>query len=255
MDSHVLSLSVTLAPLGDDVPAVLTRLTGTAMRQVQLSAAQAGLRPRELDTLARRGLREKLRRLELEVSGIDAWIPAEHFVHAEHAERALDALHLAMRMAADLGRVPVSVALPRVDATLAARRNEAIIAIEGWSEHLGVLVADHATPREAREIIGVGIDPAAILAEGGDPAMAVVESARRLVSARLCDLLRTGMRGPIGDGSGHRLDVEGYAAAIQTCGFARAVVVDLRQWADPWGGLAQTQARWASAGVPGMPGL
>ena len=68
--------------------------------------------------------------------------------------------------------------------------------------------------------------------------------ADRLVSARLCDLLRSGLRGPIGDPQEGRLDVAAYRAALAGSAYRRSVVVDLRQWPDPWAGLERTAEVW-----------
>ena len=56
---------------------------GAARIRVQLSAAQAGLRPRELDRSARRDLLATLRRRELAVAGIDDGLDVEIEVIAE----------------------------------------------------------------------------------------------------------------------------------------------------------------------------
>ena len=108
-------------------------------------------------------------------------------------------------------------------------------------------LADHAAADATQDHLGIGIDPAAQLSCNEDPAAAVTKHADRLVSARLCDLLASGMRGPIGEAQGGRLDVLSYRVALSIGGYDRPVVVDARQWSDPWSGLTQTARTWSAA--------
>ena len=119
--------------------------------------------------------------------------------------------------------------------------------IASEADHQGIVIADHAVPAVRREGIGVGIDPAAWLAHGQDPVPAVFAENARLVSARLCDLLATGLRGPAGDHHHGRLDVMTYQAALAAVGYRRPIVVDARQWNDPWHGLQQSAQAWEHA--------
>lgn len=213
-------------------------------RYVQLSATQSGLRPRELGRSARRDLLVQMRRLEMQISGIDLWIPPEHFLDPAHVDRAVDAVLATLQLAGDLGRCPVSLELPRPvdDPTL----ESVIEAIAEQALRVGVQVADHAGPDAPPDHFGIGIDPAARLGRNEDPAQAVTANAERLVSARLCDLLTSSMRGPIGEGQGARLDVLSYRVALSASGYDRPVVVDARQWSQPWPGLAQTARTWSA---------
>jgi hypothetical protein len=47
--------------------------------------------------------------------------------------------------------------------------------------------------------------------------------------APLCGLLRSGMRGPVGDQQEGRLDVMAYRVAVSLYGGGRPVIVDARQ--------------------------
>jgi sugar phosphate isomerase/epimerase len=238
-------LAPTLAPLlgrGNlSIKAAFERLSKAGFRTVQLSAAQPGLKPRELDKPSRRDLLATLRRNEMAPSGIDAWIPAGDFVDPQKADRAVDAVHGAVELAADLGRVPVSLIMPAEDAVSRSLIDHA--------QHHGVELADHRVPPADVDGLGVGIDPAAWLARGDDPARGAMMHAGRLVCARLCDLLLSGMRGPIGDPLDGRLDVLAYQVGLSVAGYRRAVVVDARQWSDPWSGLELTRARWTASVV------
>ena len=220
---------------------------------MQLSAAQPGLRPRELDRSARRDLLASLRRRELAVGGIDAWVPPGHLLDPARVDRAVAALAEAIDLAGDLGRCPLSVALPRTEAEaeegMLAPVRQALVA---RADHRGVPVADHALPLPDDTALGIGIDPAAWLSRDEDPAGAVAALGERLVSLRLCDLLASGMRGPIGDAREGRLDVTAYRVAAGVAGYTRPVVVDARQWADPIDGVLRSRDAWERA-APGSP--
>lgn len=248
--------AATIAPLSGDIKRTIGRLAEFGVRAVQFSAAQPGMRPRELDHSARRGINAALQRLELWCSGVDLWIPAEHFIDPQHVDRAMSAMLDAIRLAEDLGRCPVSCTLPLTisDDTPdgAAGAAEAFETIVETADHHGVPLADHRCPVVERDGVSIGIDPPAWQSAGEDPAVAAARYGERLVSARLADLLTTGLRGPVGDAASGRLDVQAYRAALMAAGYRRAVVVDARQWADPWVGLRQSIAAWRQAGQISM---
>ncbi|MEE8154531.1 MAG: hypothetical protein V3T53_06170 [Phycisphaerales bacterium] len=240
-----LPLAPTLGPLGDQPRAALDRLAAMGFRYVQLCATQRGLRPRDLDRSARRDLLVRLRRLEMQVSGLDLWIPPSHFLDPALVDRAVDAVRAALELAGDLQRCPISLELPRPtgDDSL----GPVIETIAEQALRVGVELADHAFPDVTADRLGIGIDPAAQLSCNEDPAAVVTKHADRLVSARLCDLLASGMRGPIGEAQAGRLDVLSYRVALSVGGYDRPVVVDARQWSDPWPGLTQTARTWSAA--------
>ena len=244
--SQILQLAPTLSPLvaaGDlSVREAFERIAELGFRFVQLNAAQGGLRPRELDHSARRDLLATLRRRELMVAGIDAWIPISHFGDPARVDHAVAALRGAIELASDLGRVPVSVSLPQDPAIISTL-------VEHASHH-GVRLADHhVPPRDSSSFagmdgLGIGIDPAAYLSQNLDPAAAIHGHASRLVSARVSDLLSSGLRAPLGDREEGRLDVTAYQVALSIAGYSAPVVADARQWPDPWGGLERTSQIW-----------
>lgn len=240
--SMQLPLAPTLAPLGEQPRAALARLSQLGFRHVQLGANQPGLRPRELDRSARRDLAATLRRHEVSASGVDLWVPTSHFFEPARADRAVAAVLEAIELAGSLGRCPVSLNLPAAEAC--ADQGSVIETIAERAAHHGVEIADHAVGAGRWAELGVGIDPAAWLSQDKDPAAGMIAEAERLVSVRLCDLLSSGLRGPIGDPQEGRLDVLEYKVAISVCGYTRPVVVDARQWSDPWAGLEQTGEAW-----------
>lgn len=246
-------LAVTVAPLGE--AAVAVAWAGSlGIRGIQWGATQAGARPRELGASARRDIRALFARHEVECSGVDAIVPPAHLVDPQHAERALDAVAAACEFAADLGARAVTVQLPAVpdaaDVRAVRARDQALEAIVVAADRVGVQVADLGGGVGAPwPPVGVAIDPAAVLAESGDPAQAVSRAGARLVAARIVDLCRGGIRGPVGGGADARLDVLGYRIALETAGFAGLPAIDCRQWEDPRAGVAASLAAWV--GVPG----
>jgi sugar phosphate isomerase/epimerase len=238
------ALAPTAAETGLAPREALKKLAAMGFRAVQLSATQPGLRPRELDRSARRDLLAALRRSELVLSGLDCWIPAEHFTDPQRMDRAGAALLAMIEMAGELDRCPVSIVLPDDCGGMEALLDE----VRGHADRFGVRLADHAVTPAGPPWTGVGIDPAAWLAAGADPAAGVGRFADRLVCARLVDLLRTGLRGPIGSGGAGRLDVLAYRVALSVGGYDRPVVVDARQWVDPLGGFEATKACWDRGG-------
>ena len=201
-------------------------------RGVQLNAAAAGVRPRELDRSARRDIGAMLTRHDLVLSGVDLWIPPEHFTEPESADRAMSALGEAIRFAAEMGVLcgsggVVSCGLPKDEAVRSFAEQQAAAA--------GCIVADHSWPldsvREAESAIRAGIDPAVVLAaEGvGKGIGRLIAGVGAVASARLSDLDGSG-RVEAGKGS---LDQMSYEATLVTVGYAGLLVVDMRGLPDP----------------------
>jgi sugar phosphate isomerase/epimerase len=245
-------VAATVAPLGDPASA-FAWLSAAGIRGAQLSATQPGMRPRELGESARRDLRATLVRLGLVASGIDAWIPTAHFADPVNVERAIDAVSATCELAGELGRVPVCVTLPvaGADDASVARRRETIAAIAAAADRHGVTIADAGPSTDLPfPPFGRCIDPAAVLAAGGDPAAEATRAGTRLAAARIVDLTRAGMRGPVGIAGESRLDALAYRIALEVAGFRGLAVIDARQWTDPRGGIAACAAAW---GVPAGP--
>ena len=192
-----------------------------------IDAARAGFRPRELDASARRDLGAALRRQGLVFSGIDLWVPPEHFTSPANADRAFDALRgsceLARALAPESGRgAVVSVMLPddqSVQTTAA-----------GIAERAGAHIADHSAARfnpdrnEGVHTLRHGLDPAALFAVGMDPIAIAAKHAPSLASARISDL---GPMGRVAAGTA-RLDLGAYRVTLGVAGYAGPLVIDLR---------------------------
>lgn len=244
-----LCLAPTLAALGDRPRAALDRLASLAFRAVQLSASQPGLRPRELDRSGRRDLLGRLKRVEMVPAGLDLWIPEAHLRDPARVDRAVGALQAAVELAADLGRITLSLLLPTRDETSDAIAPILQAVIEK-SLRFGVPLADCTVPPSDRADVGVGIDPVIWLSNGRDPVDAVATLADRIFSARLGDLSASGDRKPVGavNGEQGRLDLGAYRSTLLGHGYAGPIVVDLRSNNDPWQELEQSVYAWGQAG-------
>jgi sugar phosphate isomerase/epimerase len=225
--------------------AVASRL---GFRSVCLSAAQPGLRPRELDRSARRGLLGELRRLELDCSCIDLLLPREHYQQPQHVDRALSATVQAIELAADLGARSIFLRLPPV--TDAEEPDELTRELAAVASASPVRVCDTTLDgpgmtahRSGWELpVDVGMDTAAWLSEGRDPLAGIVELGPRLAGVRLVDLDGNGSRVPLV--LGRRLDLDSIRTGLETGGFEGAVVLDASGWQDPVNGLLQDLQAW-----------
>ncbi len=240
-------LAPTLAAFGDKPRAVLDRLSALAFRGVQLSALQPGMRPRELDRSGRRDLLGRLRHLEIAPAGLDLWIPEAHYRDSARIDRVVGAIQAAVELAADLGRVSLSLLLPRRDEAQDPIEPVLAAVIEK-SLRWGVPLADCEVPPSDRADVGVGIDPVIWLRSGRDPVDAVAAHAERVQSVRLGDLTASGDRIPVGDVDQGRLDLGAYRRALRMCGYNAPVVVDVGRAGDPWRQLAESAHAWEAAG-------
>ncbi|MCE9590570.1 MAG: TIM barrel protein [Planctomycetes bacterium] len=239
------------------------RLSSLGFRSVQLDATLPGIRPRDLGVRDRKDLSALLTRASMSVAGIDFFIPVRHFVEAEHLDRAMAAALSVVELAADLGRVPVSLMLP-----IKTMSDDAKRALVDLADGRGVRLAVHAED-QADELaawieqvdmpaLGAAVDPAAVLARGKDPVAAAMRFGKRLAVARLCDIGGTGeqtgddenigvagVRCPVGEGD---LDVVGYRVAVDLASHrAGAVVLDLRGMENPLNAAAVAQHAWGKA--------
>ncbi len=195
-------------------------------RAVQIDGTMPGVRARELDRSGRRDLAALLKRQQLRFGGIDLWVPPAHFVEGASVERAIGAVMAAVELAADLARLGgepesavVSVMLPR-EVTMDTLRAMAI-----GADRAGGIIADHAWPLRDGELpIGIGIDPAVLLGAGANPGVEVPRLRVPVAAARLSDAGTVG-RVAVGRGS---LDVLAYEVALETRGYRRPLVVDVR---------------------------
>ena len=238
------------------VKAALSRLSAAGFDAVQLDAALSGIRPRELDRRARQDLLALLVRRGVRLGGIDLFIPQRHYLESEHQDRAMQSTLAAIEMAADLDRVPLSIALPiaQMDADLTSCVVEAA---DGHGVHVAVHAEDQLAALEKwlldvdLPVIGAGVDPAALLAESQDPSQMTHRVSRRIVAGRLSDLSGSsgagGLRCAVGEGE---LDVSSYRVAVDLApNRVGPVVLDLRGVSAPLSAATAADKAWKDAGV------
>lgn len=254
-----LTLAPTLGPLvqatGKPARQTLTRLAELGFGAVQLDATLPGLRPRELDTTARRDLIATTKRSGLIIAGLDFFIPIEHYHDPQHADRAVQAATAACALAGDLGRVPLSLNLPITKADPAL-----VQAIIDQADAFGITIAIHDEAHldelatwltdQAAPHVGIGIDPASLLIYEHDPAAIAQAYSDHLRVARLSDASQgqaDGTRQSLGSGS---LALMPYRACIDLAPKRLGpVVLDLRGLTAPVHTMANAQTRWDQAAV------
>lgn len=251
---------------------------------VQLDAAAAGVRPRELGPSARRDLVARLRRRSLRPVGLDLWIPPAHFRDPGTVDRASDAMLAAIELAADLGRLDLAVQFgpsasgggsrPR-SAPASAPAAGGIVSIES-------LVLAPGSGEPASEGRPAESDP-----DDEAPAITAIRAAAEHRGVRLVDftvgatVVGTGAigvdpvawlsagRSPVDgvlaagpglaavrladlDASGMRVPPGGADGHLDFAGFAGMlaagppvpIAIDPRQWTDPWGGFERAAHAW-----------
>ena len=200
-----LSLAPTVTPLvrqGDGtLRTALEQLATAGFAAVQLDATFSGTRPRDLDQRARKDLLALLMRRSLRPAGIDLWIPRQDYLDSARIDRAMGATLAAIKLGADLGRLPLSLPLPVAD--LAEDAKAALL--EAADGH-GVALAVHAEDQiEALAnwideltlpALGAAVDPAATvsLRGGGQNGHPVGRQVRRVRGGR--DTGQSPARGP-----------------------------------------------------------
>ena len=239
-------LAVSFAGLepGESVRERLSWAASCGFRGVALDAANTQTRPRELGSSARRDLAAVLRRHELTLAGIDLWIPAAHFVDPARCDRAIESAVQAIDLASELaplagGRALVSVSLPRGEGA-----GRAAAALAGRAAAVGAIVADHAVPIDDLGLgpRWIGIDPAAIIVAGQDPAAALMTRGEQVAAARLSDIDAGGRVEP---GAG-RLDSLAYVVGVSMRTDLWPAIVDLRGVREQDAAARRILERWAS---------
>lgn len=219
------------------------------VRWIQLDGTAAGWRARELDRSARQDIAATLGRMELGLSGIDLFIPPRHFSEPGNIDRAVAAIGSGIELAADL-RTLAGPAGPLLAVELPPDLPADVLAqIESAGARHGVRLADHSRPpRTVNEggIVGIGFDPAMVLAAGGDVFDLMTGMRAAPLQARLCDW-GTGGRIPAGARNG-RLDVVEYIAALGVLQYPGPVVADLRGLPNPRGAANGIIESWNRAG-------
>ena len=255
MHGRDMSLAPTIAPVvrqtDQTVRGALGALQQCGFDAVQLDALLAGIRPRDLGQRARKDLVALLSRSSMRLAGLDMFLPRAHFVDADKVDHAMEAALAGIQLAADLGRVPLSIALP-VEELDDDVQNALIAAADGCGVRLAVHVEDQPDALTAWAAavdlpqLGGAIDPAAVLARSRDPVELVGQLGRRLTVARLDDFSRAdALRCPAGGGD---LDVTAYRIALDLAESRTGpVVLDLRGLDQALHAAAQSKYAWDRA--------
>lgn len=251
------SLGPVVRQTGASVRRVVARFAAGGFSAVQLDAALRGLRPREMSASARNDLRGVLRRAGLEVAGLDLFIPRKHYLQVDRVDQAISATIEAITLAADLGRVPVSLTLP-----IDGMAEDLVKAVISAADAVGTAVAVHGQGRidQLRSwleqmdcpLLGAAVDPAALLAAGHDPPGKVQQLGKKLLVARLSDLqpgedeAAGGVRCVPGQG---QLDLMRYRVACDLAPNRRGpVVLDLQSLPEPITAAEAARQAWEEAG-------
>jgi len=245
---------------GGAISTALDRLSAARYTAVQLDGTLAGIRPRELDQRARKDLAALLTRRGLRLGGIDLFIPRRHYLDSIHQDRAVHATLAAIELAADLGRVPLSITLPITDINPDVM-DCLIDAAEGRSVSLAIHAEDELEPLLALldqidlRTVAAALDPAAILAQSLDPSTIVSKVGSHLAAVRLSDQLSSsdanlgasGMRCPVGTGE---LDIVAYKIAIDLATSRTGpIILDLRGLPNPLSDASTATKAWDDASI------
>jgi len=235
---------------GMNLRTAVRSLAAAGFTSVQLDAALSGIRPRELNRRARKDLLAMVHREGVSLAGLDLPIPPDHFNDPVHVDRAVTAVTGAIELAADLGRLPLSITLPTAqldddilsalaqcadahDVALSVHDEADVPALQSWIEQVDL------------PCVGAAIDPAIALAQKIDPAAWVLQLGRHLRVARLSDWSLPD-RQIVGQGD---LRVSEYRIAMDLAASRRGpVVLDLRGMANPLDAARRSAKAWEDAG-------
>ncbi len=209
------------------------------IRAIAIDVTTPGLRARDLSRSDRRDLAATLRRRELDLAGLDLFIPQEHFSDPSWAPRAIEVIGHTLELASELAPLVGGTSRALVSVHLPGDLDDSVARDLGANaERLGAILADHHPGAvERSDSFVVGIDPASVLMSGASPA----KRATVAKALRLSDASDVG-RCPVG-GSGARLELSAYAAAASMNG-APHVTIDLRQLRDPAQGAIRAAEFW-----------
>lgn len=250
-----LSLAPTIGPIvkqtDKTVRGALDAVVGAGFASVQLDATLSGIRPRDLSGRARKDLLALLTRRDVRLAGLDMFVPRPHFLQSDQQDRAVEAVLAGIELAADLGRVPLSIALPAKDLDDDIKHT----LVDG-ADGRGIRLAVHAEDQLDELMqwvnqvdlpaLGCAIDPAAVLNNSQDAVAYAQKLGKTLTVARLSDVNSgSGLRCPVGGGD---LDTVAYRVMLDLAANRPGpVVLDLRGHEDALASAAASKAAWDSA--------
>ncbi|MBL4591362.1 MAG: hypothetical protein JKY96_05320, partial [Phycisphaerales bacterium] len=137
-------------PASDGSPrAMLDWGRSVGARGVVLDGARAGFRAREIGRSARRDLAASMRRREIEIAGIDLWIPAEHFALPEHCGRAVEVVIQTCVLASELASLVGGRSVGRVSVMTPASIDADVLREMGdGAAMVGAEIVDHRVGNE-----------------------------------------------------------------------------------------------------------
>jgi len=208
----------------DSISLAAALISSLGEPRLHLDAMLAGLRPRELDRSARRDLASMLKRNGVGSTGIDLFLPPQHFAETAHVDRAVGAITSAIELLselASLGAMETKVLCLTLPQKPLAN---AVAAIGSAAQERGVTITDFSLPRasDLPSSIFRGVDCAQAVAASEDAASLIASSSPRAI--RLCDWDGT-RRVPVGKG---RLDTRMVVASASIAAPNVPVVIDLR---------------------------
>lgn len=237
-------LPVTGGQAWGSTPDAVAWVRDQRVRGLTLDAGRPDCRARDLGRSARRDLGAMLRRTEVELAGIDLFIPPEHYTDPAKCERAFETVQQTAMLAVELSRLVGGRSRPVVSITLPVslpqHERHSLTAV---FEKYGAIGADHTPGAPAPSAwLGTGIDPAACFLANADPAKLATEPG--VVALRLSNLNATG-RCPV-NAEGGRLELLAYTGATLTSDL-RWITADTRGVGDPMRGVKAAVHAWREA--------
>lgn len=210
---------------------------------VQLDATMPGLRPRELDESARRDIASFLRRRGLRCTGVDLFIPPEHYTRSDSQDRAMTALDAAMTLARSVsdgaGNASITTQLPdspgEITQAISDAANRVGVQV-GMSQWPVAALPEHHSP------LRIALDPALVLAKGDDPAAQCARLAASILALRLTDASSQGLRVEAAS-SGGRLRLDALLVSHALLAPGTPLVLDARGLQSPIPALERLAAR------------
>lgn len=259
-----LGLAVGLSPLRTATTSVEARarlVRDAGLSRVTMSAAETGMRPRDLSRSARRDIAAQLRKGGVSCIGVELWIPQRHFAEGEHQQRAVDALTDAIRYAAEMseltdGAAALHTSLPLATDEDSSEQLPTVIhpctraVLDDAASH-GVDVIDHGVFGTSDQGMSagcsIGIDCSLEVMRASDPVDKLLHHSSRVRSLRLSDAVG-GSRVRIGSGD---LDMFKLIITWSTLREKPALVIDLRGIESPEIALTATIDAYESMLPPG----
>ena len=130
-------VAIATSGLAGDPRRILERIAMAGVQAVQLSTDRPGIRPDDLDRSGRQDLRVAVRRRELRLAGLDHGFDPGELLSPDRVDSAAMQLLDAIRLAGDLGPVPIAVRFPSDGADEAIATADRVGAYTHRWSHIG----------------------------------------------------------------------------------------------------------------------